>query len=46
MRLRREHGITAALGISVVLAFIDLQWSYTLRYKLLQPDFFVYYLAA
>ena len=46
MRLRREHGITAALGISVVLAFIDLQWSYTLHYKLPQPDFFVYSLAA
>jgi len=46
MRLRREHGITAALGVSVVLAFIDLQWSYTLHYKLPQPDFYVYYLAA
>jgi hypothetical protein len=46
MRLRREHGITAALGISVVLAIIDLQWSYTLHYKLAQPDFYVYYLAA
>jgi len=46
MRLRREHGITAALGISVVLAFVDLEWSYTLHYKLPQPDFFVYYLAA
>jgi len=46
MRLRREHGITAALGLSLVLAFVDLQWSYTLRYKLPQPDFYVYYLAA
>ena len=46
MRLRREHGITAALGLSVVLAIIDLQWSYTLHYKLAQPDFYVYYLAA
>lgn len=46
MRLRREHGITAALGFSVVLAFVDLQWSYTLHYKLPQPDFYVYYLAA
>jgi Glycosyltransferase family 87 len=46
MRLRRGHGITAALGISMVLAFIDLQWSYTLHYKLPQPDFYVYYLAA
>ena len=46
MRLRREHGITAALGVSVVLAIIDLQWSYTLHYKLAQPDFYVYYLAA
>ncbi|MEA2635454.1 MAG: hypothetical protein QOH92_2221 [Chloroflexota bacterium] len=46
MRLRREHGLTAAVGVSVVLAFIDLQWSYTLHYKLPQPDFFVYYLAA
>ena len=46
MRLRREHGITAALGVSVVLAFIDLQWSSTLHYKLPQPDFYVYYLAA
>ena len=46
MKLRREHGITAALGMSVVLAFVDLQWSYTLHYKLPQPDFYVYYLAA
>ncbi len=46
MRLRREHGITAALGVSVVLAIIDLLWSYTLYYKLAQPDFYVYYLAA
>jgi len=46
MRLRREHGITAALGLSVVLAVVDLQWSYTLHYKLAQPDFYVYYLAA
>jgi len=46
MRLRREHGITAALAVSLVLAFVDLQWSYTLRYKLPQPDFYVYYLAA
>lgn len=46
MRLRREHAITAALGVSVVLAIIDLQWSYTLHYKLAQPDFYVYYLAA
>jgi len=44
--LRREHGITAALGVSVVLALVDLQWSYTLHYKLPQPDFYVYYLAA
>ncbi len=43
MRLRREHGITAALGVSVVLAIIDLLWSYTLHYKLAQPDFYVYY---
>ena len=46
MRLHREHGITAALGVSVVLALVDLQWSYTLHYKLAQPDFYVYYLAA
>jgi hypothetical protein len=46
MRLRREHGITVALGICLVLALIDLQWSYTLHYKVAQPDFFVYYLAA
>lgn len=46
MRLRRQHAITAALGIGVVLAIIDLQWSYTLHYKLAQPDFYVYYLAA
>jgi hypothetical protein len=30
----------------VVLALIDLQWSYTLHYKIAQPDFYVYYLAA
>lgn len=46
MRLRRGHGITVAIGISVVLAFIDLQWSSTLHYRLAQPDFYVYYLAA
>ena len=46
MRLRREHWITVAVGVSVVLAIIDLQWSYTLHYKLAQPDFYVYYLAA
>jgi hypothetical protein len=46
MRLRRAHGITVALGLSVVLALIDLQWSSTLHYKLAQPDFYVYYLAA
>jgi hypothetical protein len=46
VRLRREHGITGALGVSVVLAIIDLQWSYTLHYRLAQPDFYVYYLAA
>ena len=46
MRLRREHGIAAALGVGVVLAFVDLQWSSTLHYKLPQPDFYVYYLAA
>jgi hypothetical protein len=46
VKLRRDHGITAALGVSVVLAFVDLQWSYTLHYKLPQPDFYVYYLAA
>jgi len=46
VRLRREHGITAALGVSLVLAVVDLRWSYTLHYKLPQPDFYVYYLAA
>jgi hypothetical protein len=46
VRIRREHGIAAALGVSVVLAFVDLQWSSTLHYKLAQPDFYVYYLAA
>jgi len=46
VRLRREHGFTAALGVSVVLAIIDLQWSFTLHYRLAQPDFYVYYLAA
>lgn len=46
MRLRRGHGITVALGVSVVLVFVDLQWASTLHYKLAQPDFYVYYLAA
>src|SRR6202171_6341162 len=46
VRLRREHAITAGLGVGAVLALIDLQWSYTLHYKLAQPDFYVYYLAA
>lgn len=46
MKLGRGHGITVAIGVSSVLAFIDLQWSFTLQYRLAQPDFFVYYLAA
>ena len=46
MRLRRGHGITTATGISAVLMFIDLRWSSTLHYRLAQPDFYVYYLAA
>ena len=46
MRLRRKHGLAVALGISVVLALIDLQWASTLHYRLAQPDFYVYYLAA
>lgn len=46
MRLRRAHGITVALGVSVVLVLVDLQWASTLHYKLAQPDFYVYYLAA
>jgi Glycosyltransferase family 87 len=46
VRLRRGHGIVAALGISGVLASIDLQWSFTLHYRIAQPDFYVYYLAA
>ena len=46
MRLRKEHGLTAAFGVSAVLAVIDLQWSSTLHYRLPQPDFYVYYLAA
>jgi hypothetical protein len=46
VRLRREHAITVALGICVVLVIVDLQWSYTLHYKVAQPDFYVYYLAA
>jgi hypothetical protein len=46
MRLRREHGITAAIGVCVVLAIVDLLWASTLHYKVAQPDFYVYYLAA
>jgi hypothetical protein len=46
MKLRREHGITAALGICAVLAIVDLQWASTLHYKVDQPDVYVYYLAA
>jgi len=46
VKLGRGHGITVAIGVSAVLAFIDLQWSFTLHYRLAQPDFFVYYLAA
>jgi hypothetical protein len=46
VRLRRSHGITVALGVSVVLVLVDLQWASTLHYKLAQPDFYVYYLAA
>jgi len=46
MRLRRGHGIAAAIGISAVLGFFDLQWSSTLHYRLAQPDFYVYYLGA
>ncbi len=46
MRLRREHAITAALGVCAVLAILDLLWASTLHYKVAQPDFYVYYLAA
>jgi hypothetical protein len=46
VRLRRAHGITVALGVSVVLVLVDLRWASTLHYKLAQPDFYVYYLAA
>jgi Glycosyltransferase family 87 len=46
MRLRRGHAIAAALGVSVVLAILDLLWASTLHYKVAQPDFYVYYLAA
>lgn len=46
MRLRRGHGVTAAVGVSVALALLDVQWASTLHYKLAQPDFYVYYLAA
>jgi hypothetical protein len=46
MRLRREHGITAAIGVCAVLAIVDLLWASTLHYKVAQPDFYVYYLAA
>ena len=46
MRLRRGHAITAVLGVSAVLAILDLVWAATLHYKVAQPDFYVYYLAA
>jgi hypothetical protein len=46
MRLRRAHGVTAALGICAVLAIVDLLWASTLHYKVALPDFYVYYLAA
>lgn len=46
MRLRRGHAITAVLGVSVMLAVLDLLWASTLHYKVAQPDFYVYYLAA
>src|SRR5205807_1192863 len=43
---RRVAGVRAALGVRLVLACVELRWSYTLHYKLPQPDFYVYYLAA
>ena len=46
MALRRGHAITAVLGVSAVLAILDLLWAATLHYKVAQPDFYVYYLAA
>ena len=46
MRLTGRHVLAVAFAISVALAFIDLEWSTTLRYRVAQPDFFVYYLAA
>jgi hypothetical protein len=46
VRLQRGHGVTVAIGISGALALIDLQWASTLHYRLAQPDFYVYYLAA
>ena len=46
MRFRRGHWVTAALGLTAALATFDLQWARTLHYKLAQPDFYVYYLAA
>jgi hypothetical protein len=46
LALRREHGITVALGVCALLAIVDLQWASMLHYKVGQPDFYVYYLAA
>ncbi len=46
MRLRRGHAITAAIGVSASLALFDLVWATTLHYRVAQPDFYVYYLAA
>jgi Glycosyltransferase family 87 len=46
VRLGRRHVIAAALGLSLVLMIVDLQWASTLHYRLAQPDFYVYYLAA
>ena len=42
----RSHLVLVAIAAAAILAFFDLQWLDTLRYRVAFPDFFVYYLAA
>src|SRR5207249_4602679 len=42
----RSHLLLFAIAAAPILAFLDLQWLDTLRYRVALPDFFVYYLAA
>jgi hypothetical protein len=46
VRFTRRHAIAAAVCASLALIVIDLNESSAFSYRISQPDFFVYYLAA